>query len=131
MNKGFTLVETLTAVVILSGIIIIAMPAYNGIASTIKNTNYNSKKEAIEAATLKYANIYLMDDIKPETCLSNCSKCYDLYTFIIANGIYTAEATDEAGNPIIINPLTNGKLTGCVNIKFDINKASLSAELRP
>lgn len=131
MNKGFTLVETLSTIVILSGIIIIAMPAYNGIASTIKTTNYNNKKEAIEAATLKYANLYLMDDIKPESCISNCSKCYDLYTFIIANGIYTAEAVDELGKPIIINPKTGGKLTGCVNLEFDINDAALSAELRP
>lgn len=131
MNKGFTLVETLAAVVILSGILIIAMPAYNGIASAIKTTNYNSKKDAIEAATLKFANLYLMDDIKPESCLSNCAKCYDLYDFIIANGIYSAETTDDAGNPIVINPMNNRKLTGCVNIEFDINNASLSAELRP
>lgn len=128
MNKGFTLVETITVIIILSGIMLIAVPAYNGVSSTIRKTNYKSKTQAIESATLKYANLHLMDDIKPSTCESNCFKCYDLYDFVLANGIYASEETKEDGSLYVINPLIGSKLKGCVNIVFNIEKGTLSAE---
>lgn len=127
MRNGFTLVETITAIIILSMIMIIAIPAYNGIDKTIKETTYNNKIKSIESATLKYANEYLLDDIKPEGSSTN-SECYDLYNFIVANGIYLAETTnDNDGTPIINNPKTNKRLEGYVKLTFN-DDASLSAE---
>ncbi|MDD2409370.1 MAG: prepilin-type N-terminal cleavage/methylation domain-containing protein [Bacilli bacterium] len=129
MRKGFTLVETITAIIILSMIIIIAMPAYNGIDKTIKETTYNNKIKSIESATLKYANVYWLDDIKPEGLCSNCYKCYKLYDDIVANGIYLAETNDDNdGTPIINNPITNRRLEGYVKLTFYIDDASLNAE---
>ncbi|MDD4705657.1 MAG: prepilin-type N-terminal cleavage/methylation domain-containing protein [Bacilli bacterium] len=128
MKKGFTLVETITAIIIISMIIIIAMPAYNGIDNTIKETTYNNKIKSIEAATIKYANEYWLDEIKPEECSSNCFKCYDLYDDIVANGVYLAETNNEDGNPIINNPKINRKLVGKIKLTFSIEDASLNAE---
>lgn len=129
MRNGFTLVETITAIIILSMIMIIAIPAYNGIDKTIKETTYNNKIKSIESATLKYANEYWLDEIKPEECLNNCFKCYKLYDDIVANGIYLAETTDDNdGTPIINNPITNRKLDGYVKLTFKMEDASLSAE---
>ncbi|MDD2238695.1 MAG: prepilin-type N-terminal cleavage/methylation domain-containing protein [Bacilli bacterium] len=129
MRKGFTLVETITSIIIISMIIIIAMPAYNGIDKTIKETTYNNKIKSIESATLKYANEYWLDEIKPEECLSNCFKCYELYNDIVAKGVYLAETTDDNdGTPKINNPITNRKLDGYIKLTFTIEDASLSAE---
>lgn len=133
MKNGFTLVETITTIIILSMIIIIAMPVYNGVDKTIKETTYNNKIKTIESATLKYANLYLLDEIKrdgdpAENCEENkCSQCYELYGDIVALGIYEIEKTSE-GEGIIINPKSNNKLDGYVKLTFNIEDASLSAE---
>ncbi len=125
MKNGFTLVEIISVIVILSLVVIISVPAYSEMSSAIKTTTYNNKISAINSSTLKYASAYLLDDIKPESCKSNCHKCYDLYDFIIKNGIYVTEKTLEDGTDVIINPLTNEKLEGCVDITFNISDASL------
>ena len=58
MNKGFTLVELLASLAIMSLIIVISVPAYNGISNTVKENNLNSKKSMMEKATLAYVNKY-------------------------------------------------------------------------
>ena len=55
MKKGFTLVEILSVVAILSIIILIAVPSYLGISSSIAKKMYESKKESILLKSEVYA----------------------------------------------------------------------------
>lgn len=127
MNKGFTLIETLTAIVLMSMIMIVAIPSYTGVSEVIKTTNYNSKILAIESATLKFANQYLVDEVKTEGC-NPCWKTYDLYDFIVKHGIYSPETYDEEQGPSIINPINGERLEGEVYVSFDMETLSLKAE---
>ena len=55
MNKGFTILELLASVVILSVIILIAVPTVNNIASSIERNHYKNMVKNIEVAASKYA----------------------------------------------------------------------------
>ena len=126
MNKGFTMVELLAAIVILAGIMIIAVPAYGEVSATIKQTSLENKEKAITTSMLNFANKHLIDDIKTEnndcSVANSCCRDYDLYKFVTEYGIYTAE-----DNNSITNPVTNGKLTGCIRVIYDVNTYSLKA----
>ena len=54
MNKGFTLLELLASIVILSTIILIAVPTINNVADTIKRNHYKNMVKNIEVAASKY-----------------------------------------------------------------------------
>lgn len=128
MNKGFTLVEVLATISILAIIIVITIPAFTGTDQKIKEATYNSKIAALESAMLKYGNTYLLDYIKPESCTSNCFKEFDLYDFVVAEGIYATETETEDGEAIIVNPKTNKKLTGKIRLTFNLDTAKLESK---
>ena len=54
-NKGFTLMEVLTTIIILSILVAIAVPAYNTVVRRNKEKTYNSKKNLVILAAEKYA----------------------------------------------------------------------------
>jgi type IV pilus assembly protein PilA len=128
-KKGFTMVELIAVITILGIIAIIAIPAYTNVSKNIKEKSLENKKDVIKAEMLKFANEYLMDDIKPEgiNCSSTntCCKEYDLYEYIVANGIYSPEENNN-GN-YIDNPVTNKKLMGSVKIEYDTANYKLKA----
>jgi prepilin-type N-terminal cleavage/methylation domain-containing protein len=130
-NKGFTLVEVISVIIILSGIILIAIPSYNMASYAIRKSSYENKINVINSAMLKFAKLHLIDDIKPagQTCTNqlNCCKEYDLYQFLLTYGVYPAEETVN-GESIVIDPLTNEKLNGCVRLTYDVSSLSLKAE---
>ena len=53
-TKGFTIVEIITVITVLSLIIIIAVPIYNSITKTVKDKSYDNKVKTIELAAEKY-----------------------------------------------------------------------------
>lgn len=57
-NKGFTLVELLAVIVILSILALIAVPNINGLLNKNKNNMFCKKVESIEAAAKYYAQDY-------------------------------------------------------------------------
>ncbi|MDD2504819.1 MAG: prepilin-type N-terminal cleavage/methylation domain-containing protein [Bacilli bacterium] len=131
MNKGFTMVELLATIIILSGIMLIAIPSYGDIAYSVKVTSLKNKTDAMSASMLKFASTYLLDDIKPaaESC-SNPLKCcveYDLYNYVLIHGIYSAEK-EKDGEKIVIDPLTNDKLNGVLRVKYNITTYELEVE---
>ena len=132
MNKGFTMVEILSVIIILSGIMLIAIPSYNGAAYAIKVSSLKNKTDVINSSMLKFAKLHLIDEIKPagENCTNqiNCCREYDLYDFILEYGLYPSEETTTEGNNIVIDPLTNDKLNGCVRLTYDKNNLNLKAE---
>lgn len=131
MNKGFTMVELLTVIIILAGIMIIAVPSYTSVSQNIKEKSLKNKADVITDSTLRFAKLHLIDDIKPagNTCTleKNCCKYYDLYKFVLEYGLYTSEDEDDEGS-IVINPVTNTKLNGVVRIYYDKETLDLKGE---
>lgn len=122
MNKGFTLVELIAVVTILSLIAIITTPAYTSISNNIKTRNYESKKNTIKAHTLNYVEKYL----KNETYDGTTSKtlCFSV-NYLIRNGIISSDSEKEE---YIENNLTGEKYskdTILVKVIYDKNNLKL------
>ena len=97
MNKGFTLVELIAVVVILSLIAIISTPAYDSISNNIKTRNYESKKNTIKAHTLSYVEKYLKNEAYDgsNTEIESNILCFSV-NYLIRNGIISSDSeTDE------------------------------------
>lgn len=120
MNKGFTLVELIAVVTILSLIAIITTPAYTSISNNIKTRNYESKKNTIKAHTLNYVEKYL----KNETYDGTTSKtlCFSV-NYLIRNGIISSDSEKEE---YIENNLTGEKYSkDTVLVKVIYDKINL------
>ncbi len=120
MNKGFTLVELIAVVVILSLIAIITTPAYDSISNNIKTRNYESKKNTIKAHTLSYVEKYLKNETYDgsNTEIGSNTLCFSV-NYLIRNGIISSDSeTDE----YIENNVTGEKYRGdkiFVKVEYD------------
>ena len=142
MNKGFTLVELIAVVTILSLIDIITTPAYDSISNNIKTRNYEYKKSTIKAHTLSYVEKYLKNEAYDGTrdvAEDEKSKtlCFSV-NYLIRNGIISSDSeTDEYiennvtgekyRNEIFIKVIydtTNLKLVGIVKDDEEIKDSS-------
>ena len=142
MNKGFTLVELIAVVTILSLIAIITTPAYDSISNNIKTRNYESKKSTIKSHTLSYVEKYLKNEAYDGTrdvAEDEKSKtlCFSV-NYLIRNGIISSDSeTDEYiennvtgekyRNEIFIKVIydtTNLKLVGIVKDDEEIKDSS-------
>lgn len=122
MNKGFTLVELIAVVTILSLIAIITTPAYTSISNNIKTRNYESKKNTIKAHTLNYVEKYLKNEVYDGT--TSKILCFSV-NYLIRNGIISS---DNEKDEYIENNVTGEKYannTIFVKVKYDINKLKL------
>ena len=124
MNKGFTLVELIAVVTILSLIAIITTPAYDSISNNIKTRNYESKKSTIKAHTLSYVEKYLKNEAYDGTSNGTKSKtlCFSV-NYLIRNGIISSDSeTDE----YIENNVTGEKYRGNITfVKVEYNTTYL------
>lgn len=124
MNKGFTLVELIAVVTILSLIAIITTPAYDSISNNIKTRNYESKKSTIKAHTLSYVEKYLKNEAYDGTSTGIKSKtlCFSV-NYLIRNGIISSDSeTDE----YIENNVTGEKYRGNITfVKVEYNTTYL------
>lgn len=124
MNKGFTLVELIAVVTILSLIAIITTPAYDSISNNIKTRNYESKKSTIKAHTLSYVEKYLKNEAYDGTRTNAESKtlCFSV-NYLIRNGIISSDSeTDE----YIENNVTGEKYRGNTTfVKVEYNTTYL------
>ena len=122
MNKGFTLVELIAVITILSLIAIITTPAYDNISNNIKTKNYESKKNTIKAHTLSYVEKYLKNEAYNGT--ESKTLCFSV-NYLIRNGIISSDSeTDE----YIENNITGEKYRGntiFVKINYDTNNLKL------
>ena len=126
-KKGFTLVELISVVVLLSIILILVIPAYTQIEGQIKNSNLKNKKSMISNAMLEYANTNLLDKLKP-LGQTGTNELYYSLDYIIANNIFAASETDSQGNKMFLNPITNDKLYGCIKVTYYVNKFEVKTE---
>ena len=79
MNKnGFTLVELLSVLVLISLLMGIAVPGINRISKNMKTKSYNEKKELIESAAVLWGqdNKTLLQ--KYEKCNDDIGPCYKI-----------------------------------------------------
>ena len=123
MKNGFTLVELLTVMVILSILVIITIPAYRNISENVKSSNLETIKQLISNATLNHANKYLLDEIKPSNndCSDNsCCKYYSI-RYIAEQDIY------HSNDRRIIDPITNHDLEGYIKVSYNTDKYALEA----
>ena len=56
MKKGFTLVELMAALVIISILLLIAVPVYNGVRTNVNKSIYESKIAEIKSKAIGYAS---------------------------------------------------------------------------
>lgn len=121
-RKGFTLVELIAVITIMSLIAIITTPAYDSISKSIKTRNYESKKNTIKAHTLSYVEKYL----KNEAYNGTTSKilCFSV-NYLIRNGIISS---DNEKDEYIENNITGEKYVNdeiFVKVQYNINKLKL------
>ena len=127
-NKGFTLVEIIATIAILSLILILVIPNINNGGENAKRKLLDTKIESIESAAVVYAQdnknkFNSKCDAVGEVCygISNCY-CYDeiirVQDLIDANILNTDQSSND-----IINPLTNQTMSNdYVQIYIKYNK---------
>lgn len=135
-RKGFTLVELIAVITIMSLIAIITTPAYDSISKSIKTRNYESKKNTIKAHTLNYVERYLKNEAYDGTISKTL--CFSV-NYLIRNGIISSDNEKEEyiennvtgekyANDIIfikvIYDTTNLKLVGIVKDDKSITDSS-------
>lgn len=122
-RKGFTLVELIAVITIMSLIAIITTPAYDSISKSIKTRNYESKKNTIKAHTLSYVEKYLKNEVYDGTSTGTKSKtlCFSV-NYLIRNGIISSDSeTDE----YIENNVTGEKYRNEIFIKVIYDTTNL------
>lgn len=119
MNKGFSLVELLAAIVILALLVVISVPAYTKVFSDVKNKNYTSKIVEVEAAAMKYSST-IKDDIKNNT---SCIKI--TVADLIKKGYLTSERDSE---DVILNPMDNKPLNGFIKMCYCSSRFDVQAK---
>ena len=114
-NKGFTLVELLAVIVILSLLLVIAVPNVIAISQRIRKNMYCSKIEDIESA----AKIYGNDNIDVLETTANNKIEINVYT-LVSNNLFKKENKDcdnDKNNPKCVldprnnNPMDKDKIT--------------------
>lgn len=86
MKKGFTILELLAVIVILALIILIAVPTYNNISSSINNAHYQNMIKNIEISASKYA--------------ADTNELYVYVDTLIKEGYLKGDEEDNLVNPI-------------------------------
>lgn len=112
-KNGFTLVEMLAVLVILSLLVALAIPSYLLILKDVKKDNYTSKITEIETAANKIGE-NIKDEIKDLG-----AACYRI---TVADLIEMGELISESKKDnVIYNPVDNTPLLGEVRICYDSN----------
>ena len=145
MKKGFTLVELMAALVIISILLLIAVPVYNGVRTNVNKSIYESKIAEIKSKAISYASETNRTVMDVKTLISEGlitadneageyndprdgrSMLCDIINVIYKNNQYEANIT-ESEKCYELEELEN--LYGMVNIKV-YKDANLTEELNP
>lgn len=129
-NKGFTLVEIISIIVILGIVITISVPLISNASLNVKKKTLNTKIDNIEKAAILYAqeNRENFDNYSCSNCsgISNdlCSCYNEIITVskLLDEGILIEDKLDGT-NKVIVNPIDENKyLNNCevqVYMKYD------------
>lgn len=112
-KNGFTVVEMLAVLVILSLLAALAIPSYLLIVKDVKKDNYTSKVKEIETVANKIGE-NIKDEVK-----ETGDACYRI---TVAELIEMGELISESKkDDVIYNPVDNTPLLGEVRICYDSN----------
>lgn len=109
-RNGFTLIEILAVLIVLSLLIVLAVPSYTSIYSSIKRQTYHSKITELNAAAQKYGST-IKDEVKdaPNHC-----KTIEIPDLIKGGYIVSEDERREE----IIDPTTNRAMEGKIEICY-------------
>lgn len=124
MKQGFTLVELLATIAIMALVIVISVPAYEGISNTIKTNSLNSKKSMLVNSTKSYIDKYHKDEVKIDG--SDCI-CFTI-KYLIDNNIVSPDNKNDDG---LEDSLNGGNLSGNVCAWYDINNFDIQVQYNP
>ena len=113
-KNAFTLIEVIAVITILGIIALIAVPAVNNSLKDAKEKAYLEQIKRIEDISKKYGieNIDMLPDNEENT-------------YIHLDDLINENYLDKNG---IINPNTNEKMDGCVEISYNASKNKYSYE---
>ena len=121
MNKnGFTVIEFLAVMVVISFLLIIGIPSYVKVYTTLRRDTHNNKVKLLEAAGEKYASS-LKDDVKNHQLNTNTCLPVEISTLIQKGYIMS----DDDYKDVIISPIDkkafSGKVMMCYNFdEFEV-----------
>ncbi len=134
-KKGFTLIELISIIVILSLIALIVFPAVTSIIKSSRNSAYESQITILEKAAKQY---YLdrPNELPDEN--SSDESIIDIYDLVANNYIIEEDLTDISDleeettttfkekhpgvNKVIINPKNKKPLEGHIEVKYQSNQ---------
>jgi prepilin-type N-terminal cleavage/methylation domain-containing protein len=118
-KNGFTMVELLAVLILLGVLVIIAIPAYLSVYTSIRRENLNSKISNIETAALKYGSS-IKDEIKDTDgkCISTS------VSELIKNGYLISESDKENA---IYNPTNDHALDGTIKVCYNMTTFDIEA----
>ena len=126
-KDGFTIVEILGVIVVLAVIMALVIPNLTSTSSTAKQKLYETKINMIEKAAILYAQDNYKDLIKDETTtIINKVINSDI---LLDSGYYAAD-NDDAANPMIVDPRTNGELNVDIQLQIDTQTKTITAHLK-
>lgn len=121
-KKGFTLVELMASLVILSLISVLMFSTIQTSSNNVKKKNYENIKKMIIESTISYIvnsseKDYSLDDIKGTNKCDAMLDCAKEYTVgdILDKNIYYSSTKNSNDQLTILNPITN---EGMRNKKF-------------
>ena len=117
-KKGFTLIELLSTIVIISLVVLLAIPIYNNVTGKTKERAYESKIKLVEVAAANYA-----ESFKNEIKVNPVPICVSINT-LIKNNVLTSDGNNEI---YLSNPYTDGvekteNLLGQVELTYENNE---------
>lgn len=118
-KKGFTLVELLAVLVLISLLMGLAIPGINRISNNMKKKSYNQKIKLIESA----AELWGQDNktrLQADTkCSSEISKCKKITIAVLINENYL-DSDNNSGK--YINPKNDEDMKDCIVFVYKQNK---------
>lgn len=103
-NKGFTLVELLSVIVLIGLLLGLAVPGINRISSNMKKKSYNTKINLIEQAAILWGQDNKTRLQKDNNCYANIPKCYKKsIKDLVDDGYLDGDNNDKK----VVNPENN------------------------
>ena len=108
MKKGFTLIELIAVIVILSAVALIVFPNINKVIISSRKRLHDEQIQDINKSAEKWAtdNIELLDSYHLNTTYVSLS--------VIQSGGYLEKEK-------VLDPLTKKEMDGCIQIQYDLN----------